>query len=225
VPGDSGLAFQFLAIQLFALRREQGKLAELQPVVQSFIDQYPALRWRVGLAYVLCDVGRLDEARAEFERMASDGFAELPLDFNWLISATILAEVCARLKDAQRAPALYQLLLPHADRMAVIGDTVACNGSVARYLALLARTMGDWDVAERHFRAALDMNERMGARPFVAHTAQEFAEMLLERSGPGDRARAKELLDRALDEARTLGLVRVEERAQALRQQMGENAP
>jgi len=218
VQRNSGLAYQFLAIQLFALRREQGRLGDLLPVVQSFVDQYPALRWRVGVAYVYCDLGRHDEAQEEFEHLAADDFADLPLDFNWLISATILAEVCAQLKDARRASLLYDLLLPYADQTAVIGDQAACNGAVSRYLGLLATTMCDWDVAARHFEAAIEMNERMGARPFVAHSQQDFAAMLLARGEPADRERAHAYLDEAEATAKRLGMHRLIEEVAQLRQ-------
>ena len=33
------------------------------------------------------------------------------------------------------------------------------------------------------------MNARMGARPWLARTQDDFARMLLARGGPGDRAR------------------------------------
>ncbi len=221
VQRNSGLAYQFLAIQLFALRREQGRLNELLPVVQSFVEQYPALRWRVGVAYVYCDLGRLEEGRYEFEHLAADNFAELPLDFNWLISATILAEVCAKLKDAKRATLLYDLLLPYADRAAVIGDQAACNGSVSRYLGLLAATMRNWDGAEGHFVAAIEMNQRMGARSFVAHTQQEFAKVLLARSGPGDPERARSCLTDACAVATELGMSRLLEEIDELRKLEG----
>jgi hypothetical protein len=52
------------------------------------------------------------------------------------------------------------------------------------------------------------MNTRMGARPWLAHTQDDYARMLLARAGPGDRERAQELLDAALATYRELGMER-----------------
>ena len=54
---------------MFNIRREQGRLAEVEPSVRRFIDLYPMLKaWRAALALLLIELGRVDEARAEFER-------------------------------------------------------------------------------------------------------------------------------------------------------------
>jgi len=50
------------------------------------------------------------------------------------------------------------------------------------------------------------MNERMGARPWLAQTQEDYAGMLLARGDPGDRDRAQELLDQALATYRELGM-------------------
>jgi hypothetical protein len=50
------------------------------------------------------------------------------------------------------------------------------------------------------------MNERMGARPWLAHTQQDHARMLLRRNGQGDRERAEKLLSRAQATYHELGM-------------------
>ena len=50
------------------------------------------------------------------------------------------------------------------------------------------------------------MNERMGARPWLAHTQEDYARMLLERGRPGDSEKARELLTEALTTYRELGM-------------------
>ena len=52
--------------------------------------------------------------------------------------------------------------------------------------------------AAEHFEEALDINQRIRARPWVAHTQDDFARMLVERDGPGDPERAEQLLDEAI---------------------------
>src|SRR5262249_51837881 len=117
----------------------------------------------------------------------------------------LLAEVCSSLDDPTHASRLYELLLPHAHRNAV-SHPVCAFGSVSRYLGLLASTLGRFDDAERHFDAALEMNERMGAQPWVAHTKHAQARVLLDRGAEGDETRAVELLGSALATARELGM-------------------
>lgn len=53
------------------------------------------------------------------------------------------------------------------------------------------------------------MNSRMGARPWVAHTQFNYAQMLLARGEPGDREKARGLLQEALDAAQQMGMVKV----------------
>jgi DNA-binding SARP family transcriptional activator/tetratricopeptide (TPR) repeat protein len=199
---------------MFNIRREQGRLAEVEPSVRRFIDLYPALvAWRAALALLLVELGRVEEARAEFEAVAGE---DLPRDANWLIGVTLLAEVCGALGDGERAEPLYELLEPYAGRNVVVGRAATCNGAAARLLGTLAAAMGSWELAEGHFISALAMHERMGAPPWVARTQLAYAEMLLVRRRRGDKARARELLGEAVAMADALGMGVVAQRARSL---------
>jgi DNA-binding CsgD family transcriptional regulator len=201
---------------MFTLRREQGRLREVEPALKHFVQQYGvASAWRPGLALLYSELGRTREARAEFENLAQYDFADLPHDAMWMACMTYLTDVCTFLGDAVRAAILYQLLLPYAGRNAFIGNATACCGAVSRYLGALATTMERWDEAEQHFEDALAMNARMGARPWLAHTQHEYAKMLLARHQPGDHDKATVLLDTALVTARELGMYALEERLTA----------
>jgi hypothetical protein len=97
------------------------------------------------------------------------------------------------------------LLLPWAAFNAVdVGE--GFRGSVARDLGVLATTAGRLGEAERHFEDALEMNARMGAFPWLAHTQSDYSRLLRTRNRPGDRERAAELLDAALTTYRELGM-------------------
>ena len=61
----------------------------------------------------------------------------------------------------------------------LIGHVVACYGAADRYLGMLAATLGEWERAEAHFERAMELNRRMGARTWLAHTAYEYGRMLL----------------------------------------------
>jgi DNA-binding CsgD family transcriptional regulator len=152
---------------------------------------------RCGLIWLWCLLGR-EEARQEFERLAGDRFAAIRNDSLGLPALVLLALTCAALADARRAAILYDLLLPHAALNISQSGQVVCYGSAARYLGLLAGTLGRWDVAEAHFEAALTMNRELGARPWVALTSHDYAAMLLRRGVGHDRRRARALLDEAL---------------------------
>ena len=67
------------------------------------------------------------------------------------------------------AASLYDLLLPYAAHNAVAVPELALD-SASRPLGILATLLGRFEDAARHFRQALRMNERMGGRPWVAHT-------------------------------------------------------
>ena len=145
---------------------------------------------------------RLDED--SLEDAAAD-LVKLPRDSEWLFSLSVLAEVAAHLQDRDRAAILYGLLLPYA-RLNASNSGVGGIGSVSRYLGILASTMSRWDDAQSHFEDALAMNERMGARPWLAHTQNDYARVMFDRGGPGDRERAQELLDQALATYREIGM-------------------
>lgn len=201
---------------MFTLRREQGRLREVEPALRHFVQQHGVTSaWRPGLALLYSELGRTREARAEFENLARYDFADLPHDALWMACMIYLTDVCTFLGDAARAALLYQLLLPYAGRNALIGNATACYGAVSRYLGALATIMGRQDEAEQHFKDALAMNTRMGARPWLAHTQHAYATMLLARNQPGDHDKAAALLDTALVTARELGMRALEERLTA----------
>ena len=200
-------------VQMFTLRREQARLREVEPLLGRFV-QGPegAHAWRPGLALIYRELGQTPEARAQFEQLAEDDFADLVRDANWLGCLTYLADVCTFLGDATRALTLYDMMLPFNAINVLIAGGAACYGSAARYLGALANTMGRWDEAERHFEDALAMNTKMGARPWLAHTEYQYARMLLSRDQQGDSERSAILLKDACDKAHELGMRALEQR-------------
>jgi len=208
-------------IQMFAVRREQGRLKEIEPVVRVFLQQHSADgAWRPGLAVIFSDLGLVADARAEFEILAEHDFDDLPLDMVWMGTMAFLVDVCTFLQDGARAETLYRKLVPFAGMNAVVGNAAACYGAVSRYLGALATTLERWDDASRHFEDALAMNARMDARTWLAHTHHQYAAMLLARNDSGDREKAIELLDAALATTRELGMRALEERITAVQARM-----
>jgi len=205
-----------MGIQMFTIRREQGRLAEIAPVVKHFVDEHGAgAAWRPGLALIYADIGELDKARFEFERLAVDGFSAIPRDSLWQTSLTYLAEVCCTLDDAENAEVLYELLLPYEELTVVVGNASACLGATSRFLGQLATTLGRLDDAERHFKYALEMNERMSANTWLAHSQFQYSRMLFRRGDANDVETANQLLDSALQVANGLGMHGLESRIKA----------
>jgi predicted ATPase/DNA-binding SARP family transcriptional activator len=206
-------------VQMFTIRREQDRLRQLSPVIEHFVRTNPqAAAWRPGLALLYADLGQEALARQQFETLAANGFASIPRDALWVGSIAYLAEVCAFLGDGTRARTLYDLLHPYVGLAVVIGFGVVCLGAADRYLALLASVLQRWEVAEAHFEAALAMNTRMHALPWLAHTQFDYAVMLLRRGGAERRLRASALLDEAQRHAADVGMCFLAGKVLAVRQ-------
>jgi tetratricopeptide (TPR) repeat protein len=182
-------------LQLFLLRREQARLEEIEETIRQSITEYPARPvFRCALVLLLCHAGREDEARAALEQLATDAFGGIPMDNDWLLCMSFLADASEFLGESSHAHTLYDLMLPYAGRNASNSDEISV-GAVSRSLGNAAHAMSRWDESEAHFEAALEANARMGALPWLARTQREYARMLRARGEPGDRERA-ELLER-----------------------------
>jgi DNA-binding SARP family transcriptional activator len=193
-------------LQLYLLRREQGRLAEVHDLVRGAVVENPTYPlWRCLLAHSAVELGHTADARGAFVELAANGFANLPFDEDWLVSLSFLAETARALGDVERASVLYDQLLPYGDRVAVSYAEIS-TGSVSRYLGILATTAARWTDAERHFEDALEMNQQIGARPWLAHTQADYARMLSAHGERGDGERALELARRALECYRGLGM-------------------
>ncbi len=199
VPGS--IAPIIADAQTFTVRRTQGRHLDLEPLVRKNADRLPAMRrWRCGLALVLAELGREDEARRELEHLAVADFEDVPHDALWLDAIALLAELCALLDDRPRARRLYELLIPYEGRN-VVSLGASYLGPVARYLGLLATTIGADERALGHLETARSAAERMGARPTVVLTALDVAEALARRAAPGDAQRGRALVQRVAQDA------------------------
>jgi DNA-binding CsgD family transcriptional regulator len=94
--------------------------------------------------------------------------------------------------------------------------------TIDRVLGLLAHTMGNRDQAIEHFEDAQAFCRKAGVRPELAWACHDHAEVLLERNGPGDHARAVTMLEEALSISRALEMpplhqrvIRLQERAES----------
>jgi tetratricopeptide (TPR) repeat protein len=200
--------------------QEQGRATELEGVAKTIVKVaagIPAAQTVV--ASTALEPGRIDEARAAFEQLAVDDFTQFPHDFSWLGVMARLASVCAALGDARRAIVLYRLLVPYEGRN-IVSLGGPCSGPASHHLGLLAATAGRLEDAAAHFEDALAMSTAMGARPFLAHSQIAYADTLLRLDRPGDRERARALVDQARATAEELGMRPLVDKASALQRSL-----
>ena len=152
------------------------------------------------------------------------------------------AEYLDRLMDVVRAAApesvaSYQIswVIPAVARIScrfdiaetpqkqVLQDFSVRGSSISpdRVLGLLAQTMGNLDQAISHFEDGLAFCRKAGYRPELAWTYCDYADMLLERHGDGDRARAITMLDESLAISSVLGVRPLMERVLSRRELFG----
>lgn len=211
----SRTALAMYSIQMFLLRKEQGRLKEIEEPHRALADRYGDIpAYRCALALLYAELGKPDAAREQVELLAGDGFQAIPRDTTWLMCIVYLAEACSLLREETRAAQLHELLLPHDGYNVVVGYATACFGPAARYLGLLATSRERWEQAERHFQDSAAMSRRMGTQPWLAHTLTDHARMLA-RSGRGDQTTP--LLDQALDIAERLSMLSLAEQARSLK--------
>ncbi len=214
VPDDANAAL-YAEIQRYALlwaREDFGSLGGMAPLERE-IGRPAEYAYRAGFAWVLAGQGRDDEARAQVEWVAADGFARLGDDMNRIAALAELAEAIDPLGDPTHAGALLERLLPYADRNITNARAAAGYGSAAHHVAVLTALLGRHDEADARFEAALDANLALGARPWAARTRERHAALLAAR---GEHERARPLAAAALATARELGMPALERRAAAL---------
>ncbi|BCQ28606.1 adenylate/guanylate cyclase domain-containing protein (plasmid) [Caballeronia sp. NK8] len=210
---DANLATGVYGMQMFSIRREQGRLAEVAPIFKRFIDDAHSedTTWRPGYMLICSDLGFEAKARDNLDRLSESAYG-VPMDSKRLVTLAYLAEVAARLRDVGHAERIYALLLPFRDQAVTVPVFTLCCGSAARFLGMLAHALGDWSSAEQHFEYALHMDERLRAWPWLAHSRHEYALMLTARNRIEDRRRAQDLLALAAAEARKLRMFALVER-------------
>ncbi|MGQ0833079.1 MAG: hypothetical protein ACT4OV_15535 [Microthrixaceae bacterium] len=190
-----------------ALMRDRGRLEDLLPLVDGAQQMNPGVAaFRTALALVQAGLGHLETAKQTLAPVAGDRVSDIPSGQVLGVTLATLAEAAATLGDLDTCAAVSARLVDFPDRLIAVGGYMHM-GPVDRYLGILAAALGRFDDAERHFEVAVDIETRLGARPWLVRTHLWFARMLVARAGPGDGDRATSMLDGALAEAEHLGMV------------------
>jgi class 3 adenylate cyclase len=205
-------AFNAYATQLFAARRQTGRLAEMEPLISDAVGANPNLiAFRAGLALTRVEMGKADAARAEVDALAADNFAVVPQDVGYTSCLALLTETVGALGAAEYAPALADRLQPHAGHFIVGGVGIACFGAADRYLAILAALRGSDDEADALFQRAAALEDG-------AHAAAELARTRYWWGRFRDRA---DLLEAAAATGGQLGMAALVRHAEEARAALG----
>jgi len=187
------MAIPVYLMQRYTLCDFHARHEELDPAIADLAGAHPSRPvFRCVLAHLHARTGRLAEAADALVDLTRDDCAAVPFDQEWLFALSFLAETAALVGDVHAAAILHERLAPWAAQN-VVDQCEGMRGSVSRYLGILAAATGRLQEAEDHFEAALAMNARMGAAPWLARTQRDYAQMLEARGDEGDRARAREL--------------------------------
>ena len=211
---DAGAAH---LLALSALRREQGRLAELEEDLIDAGSLYPGYRlFRCVLALVCLESGRGEDARVLAREIVHGGEETLPHDNGWAYGMSTLSEIVARTGDTDLATILYDEMLPYAHLMATGGGEIG-GGSLERSLGQVASVLGRTDEALSHLDVA-----RSGAPRGTAPTSGSPAPMWttrsvrLKRGTDDDRRIAAQLLQAAGEVSRRRGWVGIAARVDEL---------
>ena len=169
------------------------------------------------LVRVLAYVGRsaavhaiLDERRSLLPRPGQpNGYGQ------WYIPVAAI-EALWVIGERNGAADLYPLVRELRETTKIVRFALGAQ-LIERIAGIGAAAGRQWDLAEGHFQTALAQAEELPFDIEGAETRRFYAEMLLERNAPGDRDRARSLLDEAILVYRRIGMLRHEELASRAR--------
>ena len=194
--GDFGEGKRFLSQLMEAVRR-------IRPG-----PNLPNALQAVAIATIARITGADDdlEAAEESSRYILSSSSSTPFFIHWArVSAALIA---IHRRDGTSAKEQYAALGPELDVKFVASGTF----SIDRIRGLLAQTIGDLSLAATHFDDVIACCRSSPHRPELAWTCCDYAYVLIERNGDGDRSKAISLLDESLAISSSLGMDPLTER-------------
>lgn len=132
----------------------------------------------------------------------------------WLLQG--LARLAVATGDVPSAEELREELTPLRDTWAVVAGASVVYGPYAFWLASIDARHGRWAEALDGFEHAIEMAERLGARPWIVEARLGMATALRDRGRRADAATVAELAQQVTDEARDLDMPLASRHAQDL---------
>jgi DNA-binding CsgD family transcriptional regulator len=193
-------------LNMFVLRREQGRLDEVRAPLELLARLGQADgAWGPGLAAAYAEIGMVAEAAALLERLLVDRLEGIARNSMWPGVLSFLADACCATGHRAGAEAVYRELLPYQGLM-ICMTGLAYFGAADRHLGRLADVLGRPREALAHLEAALRLDQAAGWPVWTAHSRHALGRLLVQRSRSDDRARGRAMLEAARDTADSLGM-------------------
>ena len=128
------------------------------------------------------ELGRREQAREAFERVAAAGFDALPRDANWLIAVTLLAEVCGSLGDVTGA----DVQIEAATALAAVVHRPLYLWWTSLFRCARAQLSGDFETAERLAGETLAIGQRGHAENALHYYAMAMFNIRREQGRLGE---------------------------------------
>ncbi len=197
----------------WSVAAERGTSAGWETGVTALLTaarRQPGHLFEATAARILAQAGQIAEAGAELERLLPRALASS--GSRWLGAMADLAVVATAVGNAGAAAQLYAALAPYRARLVVWAGANSAWGPVSHYLGLLAAVLGQPGDAVQCFEEAVDLEEQIGALPYLAHSLDGLADALVLRGGASDAGRASDYRCRAREIAERMGMTVLLER-------------
>ncbi len=147
-------------LQMFALRRQQGRVREIASGLEAPSDTQP--RMEAGLALLACaflDAARPDDARRVVDQVLAGDQVRFPLDNMRLAATGLVGGVVAAVGTPEQNELCRLELDRFAEQWCVFGSGGAVFGTGHHWLGELAAAAGDVEAARRHLVRAVAQSE------------------------------------------------------------------
>lgn len=178
-------------IQMFMLRRETGRLAQLRPLLPDVPDGSDT--WLPGLLAMYTELGMDAQARRLLSLLLRSLDEADRATAVWPAVVMFLAEAAIRLADDEALAAVEPLVADYDGCNLVVGQCVTVLGSADLLRAQICALRGDTDTAEAYYERALAAARRVRSALHEAETLARYATFLHGRDHTGDRRRAAQL--------------------------------
>jgi class 3 adenylate cyclase len=195
-------AVQMFGVQTIFRLLPKGEWDQVLALLRMGASEHAQPAWRAALAPILAILGQEEEAREVVRECCADDMAAIYKDGNWWAAIAGLVRAVAVLQDREHAEVLYRNLAPFPRRMVFVGLAAATHGSTSELLGLLCTELERFDEGIAHFEEGLVQTRALGSRYHEAQTLIGWSDLHARRDAPGDRDRALELVNEALELAR-----------------------
>jgi hypothetical protein len=166
-------------------------MVEVERAMREWSRRLPGHFAEADLARILALIGRESAADAEVERIVPQVLAGSGP--RWIGALSHLAFAAATTGNLVACTDIYRALNGYAGRLVVLGGANSSWGPVDHYLGLLAARLGSPEDAVEHFKAAIGLEEEIGALPYLAHTLAACADVT---GSDTHRQRARSIAER-----------------------------